>query len=522
MRPVDWSVVGFESDPVPGDPVVVRAGGNDYVGVADAIRRCADSLRALDAGGSRGSESVEALLEARDDILSKVEVAEGRYRAAGQALVEYAGALERAQTDSLNALVAARSAQQDVDEAVARAGRMRESAGEYPEQGDGADDRARYERAATTADADASAARGRVRAQRQGVLNAMGERDTAAVKAMNAIDGAGDDGLGDSWWDDWGSKVASWVAAVCDMISAITGLLGLLVCWIPVIGQALAGVLFAVSAIAGIVAAIAHVALAVSGEESWIGALLSVAFAALGGLGLAGMRGTMAGVRSSFANLCALGEKGHEGLVGGIRALGGLRGMAAGYGHNLWMSIKNGWKYLKNFFSKRSPVRFRDGPDVPRPETPSKDIRKQFALGPDEKPLEPTDWTLPGNKRNLGLQPDHIVPYQRIQRMEGFDRLTEAQQRQVVNWSENFHAISARANLSRQEKSFVQWEGFLGEKGKRGPSGFVYPVEPLVRTEMSRIERLMEERIQYMIDQMLPPKPPAGGGWPYIPFFPGR
>ena len=522
MRPVDWSVVGFESDPVPGDPVVVRAGGNDYVGVADAIRRCADSLRALDAGGSRGSESVEALLEARDDILSKVEVAEGRYRAAGQALVEYAGALERAQTDSLNALVAARSAQQDVDEAVARAGRMRESAGEYPEQGDGADDRARYERAATTADADASAARGRVQAQRQVVLNAMGERDTAAVKAMNAIDGAGDDGLGDSWWDDWGSKVASWVAAVCDMISAITGLLGLLVCWIPVIGQALAGVLFAVSAISGIVAAIAHVALAVSGEESWIGALLSVAFAALGGLGLAGMRGTMAGVRSSFANLCALGEKGHEGLVGGIRALGGLRGMAAGYGHNLWMSIKNGWKYLKNFFSKRSPVRFRDGPDVPRPETPSKDIRKQFALGPDEKPLEPTDWTLPGNKRNLGLQPDHIVPYQRIQRMEGFDRLTEAQQRQVVNWSENFHAISARANLSRQEKSFVQWEGFLGEKGKRGPSGFVYPVEPLVRTEMSRIERLMEERIQYMIDQMLPPKPPAGGGWPYIPFFPGR
>ena len=38
------------------------------------------------------------------------------------------------------------------------------------------------------------------------VLGAMGERDTAAVKAMNAIDGAGDDGLGDSWWDDWGPR----------------------------------------------------------------------------------------------------------------------------------------------------------------------------------------------------------------------------------------------------------------------------------------------------------------------------
>ena len=80
---------------------------------------------------------------------------------------------------------------------------MRESAGECPEQGDGADDRARYERAAATAaDGDAEVAR----AQRQVVLGAMGERDAAAVKAMNAIDGAGDDGLGDSWWDDWGPR----------------------------------------------------------------------------------------------------------------------------------------------------------------------------------------------------------------------------------------------------------------------------------------------------------------------------
>ena len=111
----------------------------------------------------------------------------------------------------------------------------------------------------------------------------MGERDAAAVKAMSAIDGAGDDGLGDSWWDDWGSKVASWVAAVCDMISAVTGVLGLLVCWIPVIGQALAGVLFAVSAIAGVVAAIGHALRWWYGEESLVAALVSVVFAVLGG-----------------------------------------------------------------------------------------------------------------------------------------------------------------------------------------------------------------------------------------------
>ena len=82
----------------------------DYQRMADSIASCAQALRSLDAGGSRGSQAVAALLETRDDLLDKVGVAEGRYREAGGALEEYAGALDRAQSDSLNALAAAKSA----------------------------------------------------------------------------------------------------------------------------------------------------------------------------------------------------------------------------------------------------------------------------------------------------------------------------------------------------------------------------------------------------------------------------
>ena len=242
-RPSDWSVVGYASDPVPGDPVVVRQGALDYQRMADSIASCAQALRSLDAGGSRGSQAVAALLETRDDLLDKVGVAEGRYREAGGALEEYAGALDRAQSDSLNALAAAKSAQADAMEARTRAERMRASAEEYPADGDGGDDRARYMRLAGAADADEAAAQERVAAQKEIIDRAVSERDIAAERAIEIINGACGDGLADSWWDDWGKAITQWIARICEIVSGIAGVLALLVSWVPIVGQALAAFL---------------------------------------------------------------------------------------------------------------------------------------------------------------------------------------------------------------------------------------------------------------------------------------
>ena len=77
-RPSDWSVLGFDCDPVPGDPVAVRAGAVSWTALADQISHCAQSLRALEAGASRGADSVAALLEARDEIVDQVGVMEAR------------------------------------------------------------------------------------------------------------------------------------------------------------------------------------------------------------------------------------------------------------------------------------------------------------------------------------------------------------------------------------------------------------------------------------------------------------
>ena len=261
-------------------------------------------------------------------------VAEGRYREAGGALEEYAGALDRAQSDSLNALAAAKSAQADAMEARTRAERMRVSAEEYPADGDGGDDRARYMRLAGAADADEAAAQGRVAAQKEIIDRAVSERDIAAERAIEIINGACGDGLADSWWDDWGKAITQWIAKICEIVSGIAGVLALLVSWVPIVGQALAAFLGALSAVTGVIAALANTVLAMAGEQTWLDAVISVGFAALGCVGLGGLRGVAASARAMA------GARGAWAAAGGLRGVGGLRGLASGYRAGAAASLK--------------------------------------------------------------------------------------------------------------------------------------------------------------------------------------
>ena len=290
--------------------------------------------------------------------------AKGRYREAGGALEEYAGALDRAQSDSLNALAAAKSAQADAMdraqsdslnalataksaqadamEARTRAERMRASAEEYPADGDGGDDRARYMRLAGAADADEAAAQGRVAAQKEIIDRAVSERDIAAERAIEIINGACGDGLADSWWDDWGRAITQWIAKICEIISGIAGVLALLVSWVPIVGQALAAFLGALSAVTGVIAALANTVLAMAGEQTWLDAVISVGFAALGCVGLGGLRGVAASTRAMA------GARGAWAAAGGLRGVGGLRGLASGYRAGAAASLKGAVHSLRS------------------------------------------------------------------------------------------------------------------------------------------------------------------------------
>ncbi|WP_371177290.1 hypothetical protein ABYF34_02335 [Buchananella felis] len=283
--------------------------------MADAIKRCADSLRALEAGASSRAESVTALLEQRDTLLDGIGKAEGRYRAAGEALETYSAALDRVQTDTLNALYAARQAKWERDEARDNQRYYQDLADDYAgaddDSGYGHDQQVRYTRLANSAGQDAAAAQDRIDNQVRVVQAAVADRDRAAQTAIDAIQGVtATDGLNDGWWEDYGAKVLGWIAVIAEWVANIAGILALVLCWVPVLGQALA----VIAGIAGIVAAVANIGLALGGEKTWGEALLSVGFAALGCIGLGGLRGAVSSLKAL------------KGFGGALKAAGGLKG----------------------------------------------------------------------------------------------------------------------------------------------------------------------------------------------------
>ena len=334
---------------------MVRAGGRRYTQVADAISRAAASLRGLEAGSSN-VDSVKALLETRDTIVDGVGKAEGRYRTAGAALGTYATVLDRVQSETASALAAARSAAGAGADAGSQQAKFHRLAQEAEDAGD-AEQQEKYAKQEQAAKADASQAAGAVSAQQTVVADAVADRNQAAQTAISSINEiTANDGLNDSWWDDWGAKLTEWVAKIAEAIATIAGILALLVCWIPVIGQALAAVLLIVAAVAGIVAALANILLAATGEKSWGEAALSVVFAALGCIGLGGLRGALGGLKAAFGAWKAAGGLAGLGGLGGLKALAGatvgnlfnaIRGLKAAAGGRTVL-MESGDQFVRN------------------------------------------------------------------------------------------------------------------------------------------------------------------------------
>ncbi|MEN5074739.1 polymorphic toxin-type HINT domain-containing protein [Isoptericola cucumis] len=284
MRPGDWSPVGLDADPTPGDPVLVLSGGQDYLEVAGSIDDAAGAMSRLDVAGTI-SAAVDALMETKEDTISEIRRAHSRYQATGDALVDYASALERVQAETLAALEQARQAQAAAQDAAGSRDR-------YADLADGASDpeeKREYAQQAEAAGSNADDANGQVAAARSTIETATSDRDRAANDAISRIEDitSGDD-LNDSWWDDWGSKVVAAIADIADMVSMVAGLLAVVVAFIPVVGTALAGVLIVVAAVAAIVSALANVTLAATGERSWAEAGIAIAGAALSVIGLGG------------------------------------------------------------------------------------------------------------------------------------------------------------------------------------------------------------------------------------------
>lgn len=281
-RPIDWSPLDLVHDPVAGDPDAVRAGGHEYVSVANAIGRAARALRDMELDGD-DSDATDELIRNAGDVADDIERAEERYRETGLALLAYAPRLASAQSDSAQALEIARDAREDAEAAESARWRFLRLANGSDDD-DAADD---YRRTAGRYAEDGEAAESSLARARQLLQHAIDERDGAADAAAERIrDIIEGDDLNDSWWDDWGADLLAVITDIAGWVSTIAGILALCVSWIPVIGQALAGVLLIVAGVAAVINAIGNVILASTGERSWGEAIISIAGAVLSVVGL--------------------------------------------------------------------------------------------------------------------------------------------------------------------------------------------------------------------------------------------
>lgn len=286
MRPAaaQWQAVGYDSDPVPGDPDVVAKGGSDYLAVADAIVGAKSKLANIRLDGQI-SEAVDKLLTKTGDVASDIGKAEARYRATGQALVDYAPVLRTAQDDSATALYRAHAAVQASDSASGNQQYYLHLAQTETDPTSAL----HYKNLAQRADDDASDASASLTAARGQIDSAATTRDRAAETAVSRIHEITDhDGLKDSWWDNWGKSLLEKITDIAGMVASIAGVLALCVAWIPVVGQVLASALLVVTAVAAIVNAIGNTVLAATGDRSWGQAIVSIVGAALACIGGAG------------------------------------------------------------------------------------------------------------------------------------------------------------------------------------------------------------------------------------------
>jgi hypothetical protein len=106
----DWPILGYSSDPVPGDPGVVRSYAAQYADVADAIGRASDRLRAIASKQDSESEFVSKFRDQATDVAGKIAKAQTRYSGVSNAMTGYAGPLEDAQTRADAALRQAQAA----------------------------------------------------------------------------------------------------------------------------------------------------------------------------------------------------------------------------------------------------------------------------------------------------------------------------------------------------------------------------------------------------------------------------
>ena len=233
-RPRDWSALGLNHDPIPGDPQEIRAQAIKFREIAHDIGDTAIKLESIANSNDATGKFVEAFAVQAIDVASRIGKAQIRYRDFADALGSYAAPLDHVQAESLQPLTRA----MNDHSVVSTADRLiHHYTNELQQPNLSAEDIQQYQRLIRQAQEDKAAAELDVARAYLHLVEIGVARDIAAHNAAQAIGTAGSaSGLNDSGWDQW---VQFWedhgkfIDSVLNVLSYVGAILAVIACFVP-------------------------------------------------------------------------------------------------------------------------------------------------------------------------------------------------------------------------------------------------------------------------------------------------
>lgn len=252
-RPTDWTPLGCDSDPVPGDPAQISQEAAHLSTVARQISDQVAALRKIAGGGVEVGKHAEKIRSSSSDLADQLDKVVGRYQKVSAALTQWVPDLEQAQSQSITALNEAEAPYKKLSTTVVLPSGSHLTAQQKQ-------DITNYHNSMNQAQQQLDDAKALL-------AKAVGFRDDRASHYASAINSAIDDGVKDSWWDsfkNWVSHYAWLIKDICtglEIAATVLAVLALIftgVGWIVLLGIGLTAL-----------ALIGRSMLAATGNGSW-------------------------------------------------------------------------------------------------------------------------------------------------------------------------------------------------------------------------------------------------------------
>jgi hypothetical protein len=260
-RPYDWSPLGLDSDPVPGNPEAVAAESRRLGQTVGELRAQIAMLQQISGDTTLKGQYAGTLRAHAQQLSQDLGKVATRYEKVAEATGEWSGNLAQAQAMSLTALRMAEGPYEQL---------MRLQAPQQPPSSASSSAKQQYAADQQQYQNAESSAQAAIQAAQHLLGEATGNRDTAGARTAQKISDASHDSLTDSFWDQFKQEIAS-IAGHLKLVATIIGYLATICAILAVVLTGPLALVFLLIAGGLLLTELGiHTLLAATGNGSWI------------------------------------------------------------------------------------------------------------------------------------------------------------------------------------------------------------------------------------------------------------